>query len=349
MILKFGDFILEKMGVAESTLPYNQLIIDKSILYFNNFYNSKKADYKRIFNIPTSELKGIINLKSWPSFPVSKILLIVKYERMSSELFKSKYPTTSKIKSYQIFGACGVVVECEDPDHPDYSTIIEPINSRAPHSIYLKVDAGVLISDDFDYDRDIKAVELEIESLSAHEFNHAYESYKRYLGESENGFPLSVTYALDVNAQNVPEPIWSEWGSIVNGVYWSEPFEIRAIIQEAQPYTSKMSFEEMKKKSPSWNFMERMRKFSAISFKKEMIEVITKNSEENPEELLLKMKNGFADKLAEFAKEDDEVPTISPDKIKRMSLDQFLKEMEVRIHSGAEKIRRGIIRQYSRK
>src|ERR1019366_1125304 len=128
MILKFGDFILEKLGVAESTLPYNQLVIDKSILYFNNFYNSRKPEYKRTFNIPTSELKSIINLKSWPSFPVSKVLLIVKYERMSSELFKSKYPTTSKIKSYQIFGACGTVVECEDPDHPDYSTIIDPID-----------------------------------------------------------------------------------------------------------------------------------------------------------------------------------------------------------------------------
>lgn len=121
--------------------------------------------------------------------------------------------------------------------------------------------------------------------------------------------------------------------------------------QDAYPYTKKYSFDEMKEKTPSWDFYQRLSSFDPVSFKQTLVDEIKKSMpDRNPEEVLTEMKNGLADNITKFLDSEENGPdtSIDPELIKSLSVDGFFKYIDKRIKKGAEILRRGIIRHYAR-
>jgi hypothetical protein len=191
---------------------------------------------------------------------------------------------------------------------------------------------------------------MEMESTILHELNHAYEGLKR---GNKNKIVTSLTWSLDVNATKVPDEVWSRWYDAKDGIgynlYWAEDHETNAMIQDSYPYTKRYSVGEMKKHTPSWEYANRMLSFNAKKFKQSMIDVIQNHMKEDPNVVLDKMKNGLADTIdSNMKKWKEKTISISGESIRKMSVDQFLEYCEKKIHKSANRLKRGILRHYSK-
>ena len=338
----------EAVGVAEATLIYNDFILGKFEEYLNEFLESGESDSTKGRTYTEQDLSEIINNTLWSKMPISSILLEFTFKKMSDDDFKKKYPVTSKIKNYNGLGACYPITNEESPE---VSYVKGPINDRADKTIHLRLEIGAVISDVF---TDMEGLLLETESSITHELNHAYEGWMR-LKSGAGIISTDVTWGLDENRSRIRKDIWKYWTDhIAIYTYWAERHEINAMTQECWPYVKKYDVEKMKEVAPSWRYANDMTKFKADTFKSELSKMIKDAyPEADPEIMISRMKNGFANKLIKMRQESiklkENAPSIKGENILRMSVDEFLKFSEVRINSAGEKLKRRILKLYSLK
>lgn len=325
----FNSFLYERLGIADSTLFYSELLVDFVKKHFDLFQNDSQVKFE--FQ------EKIKDLDAKEDFPVSEIILDISLERVPHDTFFTKYKSVAiKNKHFTTTGLCFNIGE------EDGSEILDD------DTIKLRIGVGVIIDDDLFVDLDRELLLIEVESSLTHELNHSFENYRRFCKE-KTIISAELTYALDDNAADVPREVWIEWWRRLGYyIYWTESHEINAMKQDSFPYVKRFELEEMKQKNPSWDFYLKMSMFKASEFKSDMIEKIKKNiPDSDPIKVLIDMKDGLANKLSEMT-EDRNKPSIPPKLIKRLSIDGFLDYCENRIQKGAEKLRRGILRQYSR-
>lgn len=319
-IFKFKEYLFESKGVAIPTLNYISFIIESIKNDLFNFIESTDDNLEKNITLDCKRF-------STDLFPISEIKLNISFCKYSNEKFSTQFPIISnRGKFFTSTGYCEGI-----PDHE----IGEPIS--------IEMGCGAIIDKDKFNIKDIESVYLEMESALSHEFNHAYESYNRI----KKGYPEmsgTLTNALDCNVYNVPESVWHIWWKELGYyIYWTESFEVNAMIQDAFPYSRKYSFEDIKNYAPSWDFYERMKSFDYKEFKNRISNEIKKTMDEDPEMVLTNIKNGLANKIEE---ENDNNVSIKPSLIRKMNIDQFLKYCSNRIKNGSERLRRGIIRHY---
>lgn len=326
-IFKFQDFILEKLGVSEETLKYSDILMKYVKEKFQDFYSNDVSKFEEKL-----EFEEEIALAVTDKYPITKIELLVTFDKISNEEFTNRFPTiSSRGKHFTTTGACEDFEETEDGKS------------------LLKIEvSGIINEDKFD---DVDGLEIELESGLIHELNHSFEGYNRYK-KGKPVIPTSVTYALDINAADVTDSVWNIWWKEFGYyIYWTERHELNAMTQDAYPYTNKYSFDEMKRKSPSWDFYQRLSSFDPVLFKQTLVDEIKKSMPgRDPEEVLIEMKDGLADNIRKFLDGEENGPdtSIDPILIKKLSVDDFFKYFDKRIKKGAEILRRGIIRHYAR-
>jgi hypothetical protein len=197
----------------------------------------------------------------------------------------------------------------------------------------------------------------EIESAITHELNHAYEGWNRF-NKGKGGFSTDVTWALDVNRAKIKKDIWKIWyDQIGYYFYYSEPFEVNAMIQDAWPFVKKYdNIKEMKEKTPSWTYANRMINFKASTFKQKMTEKILNSYPDGNVDvdiLLNRLKNSFANELIKLRQDSisrkEDKPYLSGEDVKKMSVDSFLNLVEKKVNKAGGKIQRRILKMYSLK
>lgn len=355
--------IFEALGVAEATLIYNQFLVDEFNKYFDSFSQqdkqsdkSKSRNYSKNVSYDSDDLIRFSTDKHWDKFPIKKMSIVYSFKVIPELEFKKKYtisPKTNKNNQTEIFNVMQLGSEKK------YSKFIttgacypfseggsEIMNSH----IHLKIELGVIICQEFsEVDRD--KLSLDIESTINHELNHGYEAWQRKV-RGKGDFSTDLTYSLDINRNRIKKEIWEVWyNKIGYYIYWSEPFEINAMIQDTLPYVKKFDVEKMKEMSPTWSFSKRLREFSAGDFKNEIEEVILSVYPDADVDFVMdRLKNGFANQLEEYTtdSEGSDKPTLKAEKIKKMSVDKFLDMVEKRVNEAGQKIQRGILRLYSR-
>ena len=338
----------EAVGVAEATLIYNDFILGKFEEYLNDFLESGETNYNKGRTYTSNDLSEIINDPLWPKMPISSILLEFTFNKITDDEFKKKFPVTSKIKNYNGLGACYPI---RDEESPGESYTTEPINDKAPKNIHLRLEIGAIISDKF---TDIEGLLLETESSITHELNHAYEGWMR-LKSGAGIISTDVTWGLDENRAKVRKDIWKYWSDhMATYIYWAERHEVNAMTQECWPYVKKYDVEKMKSVAPSWRYATDMTNFKANTFKSELSKMIKDAyPDADPELMISRMKNGFANKLIKMRQESvsqqENAPSIKGEKILSMSVDGFLKFAEERINTAGEKLKRRILKLYSLK
>lgn len=326
-IFKFKDFIFEKLGVSEETLKYSDILMKYVNKKFQEFYSKEVIDFEEVLEFE-EEISSAVTDK----YPITKIELLVTFNRISNEKFSTKYPfISSRGKHFTTTGACEDIEKMEDG------------------KLILRIEVGGIINKDkFD---DVDGLETELESGLVHELNHSFEGYNRYR-KGKSVISTSVTDALDVNAANVPDNVWNIWWKDFGYyIYWTERHELNAMTQDAFPYTRKYTFDEMKDKAPSWDFYQRLSSFNPKTFKQLLVDEIKKSMpDKDPEIVLTDMKNGLADSIKKLLEEGENGPdtSIDPELIKKLSVDDFFQYFSKRIKKGAEILRRGIIRHYAK-
>jgi hypothetical protein len=127
---------------------------------------------------------------------------------------------------------------------------------------------------------------------------------------------------------------------------------MNAMTQEAWPYVKKYDVDQMKEKCASWRYADMMEKFRADDFKKILSEEILKYyPEANLDFFFKSLKSGFANELAQKESESvgEDKASISPEAIKSMTFDRFLKVVEGRVNIAGGELKKRILRLYSLK
>lgn len=348
MKLKKYQNFLESRGVATETTKYTDVILKLLKDKFKQFVSSGSDTHEEKLELT----KDYFPFYS-ESYPISEIELNINFDQMSDEAFEKRCPGTHAQGKY--FSTTGI---CYSVGETDGSVKLED------GSIRLKMGVGAIIDKEkipTISDSLIEEINLEIESSITHELNHSYDAFNRDL-KGEPGFGCALTWALDPNMANVPDSVWKIWWKELGYfLYWTEGHEINAMTQDAFPYIKKYDIEEMKGKTPTWDFIQRMKKFDPIEFKNRLTEEIKKTmSGQDPDEVLTKMKDGLADKLQELVDDEDATmeeypelkyskPSISSKFIRKLNIDQFLDFCGKRIQKMSEKLRRRVLRHYSSK
>jgi hypothetical protein len=327
-IFKYNEFFLEKLGISEQTLKYSDLLTNQIFEEFDHFFNNKS---EKVFEKSIkfeSELKSLISDK----YPVEKIEINIKFERISDFNFSKNYPTISSRGKY--FTTTG---SCEDIQEDQSGKTLLIISVQ-----------GIINEIKFN---DPEGLKVELESTLLHELNHSFEGFSRYLGKRPV-IQTSLTYALDENAARVPESVWNIWWKeFAYYIYWTERHELNAMIQDSVPYTKRYSFEEMKQKCPSWDFYERMASFDVDSFYNRIVSEIVKTiPDKDPVDVLTEMKNGLSTAIRDLINrgENGNESSLDPNLVEKLSINEFLNYCDKRIKKGAEILKRGIIRLYTR-
>lgn len=335
----------EAVGLSEPSIVFSDFLTDQFQKQLLQFLETGKSKDKITINYKTEDLEEGIQNPQWFKFPISSIDCEFEFEKISLADFQKKYPQTSKIKDWNTFGA---LYNLTDPSE-NLSYLTDPIDERAPHNIHIKMEMGVVISDEFNRMEDLM---LEVESAIVHEFNHGYEGYQRFL-RGKGITPTNLTWALEPNRAKIKKEVWKVWYNHIGFfLYWSEKHELNAMTQEAWPYVKKLPVDQMKEKCASWRYADMMEKFKADNFKKLLSEEILKYYPEADLNFFFKsLKSGFANELAQKESESvgEDKASISPKAIKSMTFDRFLKVVEKRVNTAGEELKKRILRLYSLK
>ena len=342
-IKKYLQYINEALGIAEPILKISDLVLDQITKEFTSFFLTNKPNLvkKVIIKVPTLVRSESI----WRKFMVKDVELTVDFRRIPAEEFEHKFQVTSKLKNFNTFGACSDLI---DPTKVDFDDFSEVSLLNEDGTISLKIEAGAYISSKYT-EREFKDLCTEFESAIIHELTHAYEGSIVYK-TTGNPLPTGVTVALDVNTDNIPKEVWEVWADeFTYHYYWAEPHEIRAMVADALPYVKKYNIEELKTICPSYRFITQMLKFDPIKLKADLIEKIKEfMPDKDPEAVLNSIKDNFANELLQYNLDHEQVSSIDPYAIDEMTFDEFMESARKKIHDAGEKIRRKILRLYSR-
>lgn len=330
-------------GVAEATLIYNQFLLDEFNKYCDIAIESEERNYSHTELYTKEDLNQFIQNDMWPKYPVSSMSVTYTLKKLTDEQWSTRFPNSTK--NFSGTGACYAIGE------ENGSEIRPAIDDRSDVTIHLVIEVGAFVSDSF---RDREGLSVEIESSITHELNHAYEFWNRFK-KDKGQLSTDVTWALDVNRAKIKKDIWKIWyDEIGYYVYWSEPHEVNAMIQDAWPYVRRYDVEDMKRIAPSWRFSKKMIDFNDRDFKNKMADKILSTYPDADVEIFLnRVKNGFANQLIKSREESinkkEDRPTLSGESIKKMSVDEFLEFIQVRINRAGEKIQKNVLRLYSLK
>jgi hypothetical protein len=339
---KFNGFQIneELRGLAMPTLILSDFLTEEADKVVKDFLNSTEQHFEKVkrYDIKSTNL---FRNEEWPYFPVNKIKLEFKFTRVTNEEFTKRHRmTASQGINFVSTGWC---------ENLDSTSFDNPIDKRVDHTINLSLGLGWKINENFNEYEDLM---METEATILHELNHAYEGYNRLTG----GFgqvSTDVTFGLEANRSRIKKEIFDFWLNRIGFyLYWSESHEINAMVQEAWPYVKRLDVNDMIKKCPTWQSVTRMKNFNGKLFRKEIDDLILGFYPDiNTEFLLNRLKNGFANWLdierEQSIYRSEDKPSLSGEKIRKMSFDKFLEVIEDRVKLSGERLRRGILKLYS--
>lgn len=333
------------MGISESSLMYVEFVLKEYKDILEKFLPSDSNEISESREYSFEDLLHIKKRWTWKDFPISSMEIKYTITKKSPEEFDKKFTNGNHIKDYIGTGACYAIGTKENGG----SYIIDEDNQRTLH---LKLDIGSILRGELS---NTDGLLIEMESSISHELNHAFEFWKREVS-GKGGIDTKLTYALDVNRSKVSKDIFNYWDSEIGTfIYWSEEHEIRAMVQDSLGYVKKYSVEDMKDKCPSWEASTRMINFNSKKFRSDIIRLVNDKYGDrvDPEILLSRMKNSLSnemrDQQIDLKDLKQDKPSLSGEKIRKMSVDKFLEYAQRRINNAGRMLRKRILKLYSLK
>jgi hypothetical protein len=329
--------IAEDLGVSVSSVPYVNLVYSILEKEVNRFILSKDKKYSTTISLGLNDLKTIYqnNFDDFIEFPIEGIIIDFYANVVKSGSIPSSF--TSGGAAYQI-----------EPKKEKSSYLTKP-NLSLPKKVLDEVEVSVIAKFDFnlyitkEYDSSMKDELLyDFRDTIMHEFNHLYEFYNR--SKNKKGLvDTTLSYAGSKN-YNVPREIFNIWETFIYLVYFSEPYEMRAMTQEAYSVRLRMDFEEFKT-TKFWRYAKMMENFDA---NKLFDDLISKIESHNPEYLVPIMNRLYLWFMRDYyqgVKNFGYEPKKMINKSKHL-LD-LMEKFQPRIKMAGKKLQRNYMRLYS--
>mgnify|MGYP001488410991 CR=1 FL=1 len=344
MVKKFTEYITERLGVVESTLPYIEVLsnfIFNKTIEFHKMYSD--SDDKKIIKEYHKRFKKTdfnVDANSWKDFPVDFIEVISTY----SKRYDGRYMTDPKGKfvSSKVGGACYAFAEGNEKEA---SKVIKVGKDR---SLKLKFDMSCAIWKSFD-EKDYDYLLAKIKSVISHELNHAYENWKR---KKNKATPLSYTMTTASymkNKMNFDKSVWNFWlNNFLDLIYQIEPHELNAHSQEVAEFIkdSGNNLESYKEKFPnSYSNIQNMLNFNADDFIKKLSTKIKRayQGEVDVQYVQNTLKKLFIDQVQIVLKDfKNETSRYNINALKKMSFEEFVSYFGKKFNEGGERLMKAV-------
>ena len=137
-IFNFKQFLLERHGIAESSLLYVDILKRKTYHRFIEFLKSKENQLDETIEVKYRYLTPFIKDRElYKDFPVVGFELIVEFKKMTENKFKTMYdyPNYSAIGGYASgFG---------NKNWKNYSKIVKPMKKVTEHGLIIQLSVGI--------------------------------------------------------------------------------------------------------------------------------------------------------------------------------------------------------------
>jgi hypothetical protein len=180
-----------------------------------------------------------------------------------------------------------------------------------------------------------------------HEFNHMYEYYNRAV-KGKKGLDTTLSFMkkpFEMFDTGLNEEVLSVWKQFLSLLYMSEPYEVRAMSQEAYSKRLRMPFEQFKT-TKYWQYCQGMINFDASDYYEYILELIEDLPQEE-QNTLLKTLHTYFIAYYEFSKKTGYNNPLDKKIMNTENILDLMKYFQPTINKMGEKLRRNFIRLYS--
>ncbi len=354
----FKDFkVNEAMGIAHATTFYvNRMVyiaIDELYKFVDRTRNmGRDVAHKDSVDIVIgySAIRSMMSTKDldhYKDFPVSEIIITFDLsKRTSSQMTRDGEEYKFMVGGYASPFARGRETHA--------TRIVDPIKQSVDHSLSVHLGIELIygplfrkINTSFPLFEDTKLFK-KIESVILHEMNHLYEIYNRKMNRASLYTTALTWSSIGENVYGVPKLLFDLWrNNFTNLIYYSEPHEVNAQVQEAKTWVDRMNFNRFKSECILWKSATKMEQWDYKKFVSEFTESAIENGFDKS--LIDFMKDKFIEVYINNTTEWKEFPSIDPWKLKRSSTDDFFKIFENKIKKSGKKLVRNFARLYALK
>jgi len=335
----------EVRGVAEASISYVNLVYQEleRVIIHAVATNKKKYKAEILFDLHEMIPFAEDNTEDFIEFPIEDI-------EINFQLVRVKKHGNVNGKTFSTGGAAYSI---SDKDNEGSTYLTEP-SSELPVEIVeqvgkvlqAKFDFNVILYGEFD-ESQMDEMLYDMRDTITHELNHMYEFYKRYETRGVEPMNISLSFAGSENV-NTPKKIFRVYEEFLSMLYYSEPWEINANVQEALSKTQRMDFDEFRKTS-QWEWANKMEDFSANNFYDKLIQVTQERSPEAVDYHIRNLHKFFKKQYItlSFAYLGDEFDFMNNKILKTNNLKELFKNFEPRIRTAGKKLKRKYMRLYS--
>jgi hypothetical protein len=334
---QYQQILKEDLGVSRATIPFINIVLNEVTPIVEDMTFNKKNDLETI-NLDYNTMKQVVKSEpdSFIEFPVEGLDIEIKFGYVKKPNGNAKFRTGGAM--YQIKKESQGESYMKLPSLEIPEKILKEINK----TIIGKMEVEVLITPTFE-PVDINDLIDDLRDSITHEMLHLYEFYKRWESTGKGEIDLTKTFAGGINP-NVPKKIFAYYSSFLDLVYYSEPYELNAMSQEAYSKSFKMTPEDFTK-SPYWIAADKMEKFNADQFFDGLVDVIKQRSGEDT--LVYHLSNlhkFYMKQYRQIAKQNNK--PVPQNIEKTNSIYDLFKMYEPRINKAGKKLKRNLGRVY---
>lgn len=324
----------EELGVARATIPFVNLVYSVLEPKVNEFIkgNDKKMSEDIVINFKDFKYIYRESVDDFLEFPVEEIIIKFTMDKLRRDKFEFKYSSGGGAHQIDFKKEDGSYLKKPSPNLPKY--LLDEVNK----TIVAKFDFNGYVNQDFEYEMKDELY-FDLRDTIMHEFNHIYEFYNKNLNNA-GLVDTTLSYAGSKN-YNVPKQIFNVWSTFLYFVYYSEPYEMRAMSQEAYSKRLRMTFDEFKE-TKYWKAAKMMENFDANKLFDTLMERI---NEHNPEYLVPIMNRLFKWFLRDYYAG---VKTFGNEPKKYITNSKHLLDLMVRFQPRIRMAGRKLQRNYSR-
>jgi hypothetical protein len=324
----------EELGVARATIPFVNLVYSVLEPKVDDFIKGTDKKMSEDIVINFKDFKYIYreSVDDFLEFPVEEIIIKFTMDKLRRDKFEFKYSSGGGAHQIDFKKEDGSYLKKPNPNLPKY--LLDEVNK----TIVAKFDFNGYVNQDFEYEMKDELY-FDLRDTIMHEFNHIYEFYNKNLNNA-GLVDTTLSYAGSKN-YNVPKQIFNVWSTFLYFVYYSEPYEMRAMSQEAYSKRLRMTFDEFKE-TKYWKAAKMMENFDANKLFDTLMERI---NEHNPEYLVPIMNRLFKWFLRDYYAG---VKTFGNEPKKYITNSKHLLDLMVRFQPRIRMAGRKLQRNYSR-
>jgi hypothetical protein len=185
---------------------------------------------------------------------------------------------------------------------------------------------------------------MDVRDTIMHETLHLYEFYKRWLSTGSGTFNIVKTFAGRENP-NTPKEIYDYYSNFLDYIYYSEPYEINAMTQEAYSKVLRMSFDTFKT-TKYWTMSDKMENFNADQYYRELEKKIKERSgKETLNYHLNNLHKFYIKQYVKIAKDFNQ--PVSNKVLKTKNIYDLIKSFELRITQSGKNLKRKFMKLYT--